>query len=129
MTRHVVASRDMETITRHDTHGRNMEPRVTGRRVAQPGGYKAFVPLPLPPDPPVRLEGDLLALLSRADRALGRLDGVIQTLPDSDLFMFMYVRKEAVLSSQIEGTQSSLHDVLAAESRFLSSGVTATWPR
>ena len=101
----------------------NMEPRVTGRRVAQPGGYKAFVPVPLPPDPPVRLEGDLLILLSRADRALGRLDGVIQTLPDSDLFMFMYVRKEAVLSSQIEGTQSSLHDVLAAESRFLSSGV------
>ena len=102
---------------------RKMAPRVTGRRVAQPGGYKAFVPVPLPPDPPVRLEGNLPVLLSRADRALGRLDGVIQTLPDSDLFMFMYVRKEAVLSSQIEGTQSSLHDVLAAESRFLSAGV------
>ena len=102
---------------------RKMAPRVTGRRVAQPGGYKAFVPVPLPPDPPVRLEGNLPVLLSRADLALGRLDGVIQTLPDSDLFMFMYVRKEAVLSSQIEGTQSSLHDVLAAESRFLSAGV------
>jgi len=59
-------------------------------------------------------------LLSRADRALGRLDGSIQTLPNPDLFVAMYVRKEAVLSSQIEGTQSSLHDVLAAEARVLS---------
>ncbi len=59
-------------------------------------------------------------LLSRADRALGRLDGSIQTLPHPDLFVFMYVRKEAVLSSQIEGTQSSLQDVLAAEARILS---------
>jgi Fic family protein len=58
---------------------------------------------------------ELLALLSDADRALGRLDGSIQTLPDPDLFVFMYVRKEAVLSSQIEGTQSSLNDVLEAE--------------
>jgi len=57
----------------------------------------------------------MLALLSDADRALGRLDGSIQTLPDPDLFVFMYVRKEAVLSSQIEGTQSSLNDVLEAE--------------
>lgn len=54
-------------------------------------------------------------MLSRADRALGRLDGSIQTLPNADLFVFMYVRKEAVLSSQIEGTQSSLQDLLAAE--------------
>jgi len=60
------------------------------------------------------------ALLSQADRALGRLDGSIQTLPHPDLFVFMYVRKEAVLSSQIEGTQSSLQDVLAAEARILS---------
>jgi Fic family protein len=58
-------------------------------------------------------------LLSQADRALGRLDGSIQTLPDPDLFVFMYVRKEAVLSSQIEGTQSSLQDVLAAEAKIL----------
>ena len=93
----------------------NAERRRTGRRVAQPGGYSAFVPAPLPPDPPLRLEGRLQALLSEADRALGRLDGVIQTLPGSDLFMLMYVRKEAVLSSRIEGTRSTLHDVLAAE--------------
>ena len=59
-------------------------------------------------------------MLSQADRALGRLDGSIQTLPNPDLFVFTYVRKEAVLSSQIEGTQSSLQDLLAAEARILS---------
>lgn len=91
-----------------------------GRYVRQPGGYQAFMPAPLPPAPPIRLEGELQALLSQADRALGRLDGSIQTLPHPDLFVAMYVRKEAVLSSQIEGTQSSLQDVLAAEARVLS---------
>lgn len=79
------------------------------------GGYQAFLPAPLPPDPPIRIEGELQALLSQADRALGRLDGSILTLPHPDLFVAMYVRKEAVLSSQIEGTQSSLQDVLTAE--------------
>ena len=58
------------------------------------------------------------ALLSKADLALGRLDGSIQVLPNADLFVFMYVRKEAVLSSQIEGTQSSLTDLLEAEARL-----------
>ncbi len=91
-----------------------------GRYAAQPQGYRAFVPAALPPSPPVRLDGELLALLSQADQALGRLDGSVQTLPDADLFVFMYVRKEAVLSSQIEGTQSSLQDVLAAEARLRS---------
>lgn len=91
-----------------------------GRYVAQPTGYRAFLPASLPPVPPVNLEGDLQALLSQADRALGRLDGSIQTLPDPDLFVFMYVRKEAVLSSQIEGTQSSLQDLLTAEARIFS---------
>lgn len=88
----------------------------------QPDGYKAFVPSPLPPSPPVRLEGELQALLSTADRALGRLDGSVLTLPNPDLFVFMYVRKEAVLSSQIEGTQSSLQDLLAAEAELLGVG-------
>ena len=60
-------------------------------------------------------------LLSQADRALGRLDGSVQTLPNPDLFVFMYVRKEAVLSSQIEGTQSSLQDLLAAEANLLGA--------
>lgn len=91
-----------------------------GRYIEQPTGYRAFVPAPLPPVPPIRLEGELQALLSEADRALGRLDGSIHTLPNPDLFVFMYVRKEAVLSSQIEGTQSSLQDLLAAEARMLT---------
>ena len=91
-----------------------------GRYVAQPQSFRAFIPADLPPQPPVRLDGELQALLSQADQALGRLDGSIQTLPDPDLFVFMYVRKEAVLSSQIEGTQSSLQDVLAAEASIRS---------
>lgn len=90
-----------------------------GRYVRQPAGYSAFLPSALPPDPPVRVEGKLQRLLSEADLALGRLDGSIQILPNPDLFVFMYVRKEAVLSSQIEGTQSSLQDLLAAEARIL----------
>lgn len=84
-----------------------------------PGGYRAFVPAPLPPDPPLSLGEELYALLSEADRALGRVDGAIQTLPDADFFVLMYVRKEAVLSSQIEGTQSSLEDLLTAEAQIL----------
>lgn len=91
-----------------------------GRYVRQPSGYRAFIPSRLPPDPPVAISPEMQVLLSKADRALGRLDGSIQTLPHPDLFVFMYVRKEAVLSSQIEGTQSSLQDVLAAEAQILS---------
>ncbi len=83
-------------------------------------GYRFFVPEPLPPKPPLELKGELQRLLSQADLALGRLDGSIQTLPNPDLFVFMYVRKEAVLSSQIEGTQSSLQDLLAAEAHLYS---------
>jgi len=96
--------------------------RTTGRRIAQPSGISAFVPDPLPPDPPIELGGRRLALLSEADRALGRLDGSVRTLPNPDLFVFMYVRKEAVLSSQIEGTQSSLQDLLAAEAEVMQRG-------
>jgi Fic family protein len=78
-------------------------------------GYKAFIPAPLPPNPPVAVDPELARLLSEADRALGRLDGVATVLPNPDLFVAMYVRQEAVLSSQIEGTQSSLDDVLQFE--------------
>jgi Fic family protein len=87
----------------------------SGQFVQQPTGYIAFVPAPLPPDPPVRIEGELARLLSTADVALGRLDGVTGILPNPDLFVAMYVRQEAVLSSQIEGTQASLTDVLQFE--------------
>ena len=91
-----------------------------GQYVREPNGYKAFIPAPLPPDPPVLMDPRLQKLLSDADRALGRLEGSIQTLPNSDLFVLMYVRKEAVLSSQIEGTQSSLQDLLAAEAKIMT---------
>jgi Fic family protein len=87
----------------------------SGRYVAQPTGYSAFYPEALPPRPEIVIDTEMQALLSKADRALGRLDGSIQTLPNPNLFVFMYVRKEAVLSSQIEGTQSSLNDVLEVE--------------
>lgn len=85
-----------------------------GRYVRQPSGYRVFMPTPLPPAS-LALQGEVQHRLSLADRALGRLDGSVTTLPNPDLFVFMYVRKEAVLSSQIEGTQSSLQDVLSAE--------------
>lgn len=88
--------------------GRFIDTPVAGEVV------RAFVPPPLPPDPPI----DVLSLLERlsvAERALGRLDGITMLLPRQELFLYMYVRKEAVLSSQIEGTQSTLSDLLRFE--------------
>ena len=76
---------------------------------------RAFVPAPLPPDPPVVLEGELQALHERALLACGRLDGISSLLPDPEHFLYAYVRREALLSSQIEGTQSSLSDLLLFE--------------
>jgi Fic family protein len=90
----------------------------TGRyEVATVGGeqVRAFVPAPLPPVPPLLFEGELQPLLEAAVLAIGRLDGVSALLPDKSLFLYAYVRKEAVLSSQIEGTQSSLSDLLLFE--------------
>lgn len=74
---------------------------------------------------PPELRGDRQQLLAKANYALGRLDGAIVTLPNPGLFVYMYVRKEAVLSSQIEGTQSSLQNLLAAEARILDPGAPA----
>jgi len=76
---------------------------------------RAFVPPALPPVPPLKLD-KLYGLLDEDNRALGRLEGVTSILPDTPLFLYMYVRKEALLSSQIEGTQSSLSDLLLFES-------------
>lgn len=90
-----------------------------GGYTSQVSDYSAFIPKPLPPIPSLEIDFEMQDLLSRADRALGRLDGSIQTLPNPDLFVFMYVRKEAVLSSQIEGTQSSLNDLLELEAEIL----------
>jgi cell filamentation protein, protein adenylyltransferase len=86
-----------------------------GEYLKQAEGYRAFIPAPLPPDPPLPIDPELASLLSEADRSLGRLDGVTSVLPNPDLFVGMYVRQEAVLSSQIEGTQSTLEDVLQFE--------------
>jgi len=86
-----------------------------GQFVRQIEGYSAFIPAPLPPVPAPDLDGETINLLSRADRALGRLDGVTSILPNPELFVAMFVRQEAVLSSQIEGTQSTLEDMLQFE--------------
>ncbi|GMT41169.1 MAG: cell division protein Fic [bacterium] len=81
--------------------------------------YKAYLPAPLPPDPSLALDTELLQRMDQANRALGRLDGISQVWPNSGQFLnqllYQYVRKEAVLSSQIEGTQSSLSDLLLYE--------------
>ena len=76
---------------------------------------KAFIPNALPPCPSLEISGELQDLLDKALLALGRLDSISMLLPDTSLFLYMYVRKEAVLSSQIEGTQSSLSDLLLFE--------------
>lgn len=76
---------------------------------------RAFVPVALPPVPTVDLSGHRLLLLERATVACGRLDGISVLLPDPDVFLYAYVRREALLSSQIEGTQSSLSDLLLFE--------------
>lgn len=96
-----------------------MRRRLTGEYVtiSRAGGetVRAFVPRPLPPTPPIEAEGTLRDALDGALVALGRLDSVSALLPDTHLFLYTYVRKEAVLSSQIEGTQSSLSDLLLFE--------------
>jgi len=92
--------------------------RQTGDHVrvgARSSGYEAFVPAPLPPVPPLATDAGLEGLRDRANRALGRLDGISDVLPDARLFLYQYVRKEALLSSQIEGTQSSFSDLLLFE--------------
>ena len=94
-----------------------MERPTPGRHeVTAAGGeqVRAFIPAPLPPQPPLNLEGPLLRSLEAASLALGRLEGANQLL-EPTLFVYSYVRKEAVLSSQIEGTQSSLSDLLLFE--------------
>ena len=93
-----------------------------GRFRPQTTGYEAFVPKALPPDPQLIWDAELIDLLSQATTALGRLDGVAGTLPDPDWFVASYVRREAVLSSQIEGTQSTLDDLLAHEVEARATG-------
>ncbi|MBN2026285.1 MAG: Fic family protein [Actinobacteria bacterium] len=96
----------------------------TGRYVTQGTGkaqYKAFIPNPLPFQ--LNMDNNLQSLLSRADVALGRLDGITEILPDVDYFIFMYVRKEATLSSQVEGTKATFSDALKAEASIKSAEI------
>lgn len=79
--------------------------------------FKAFVPKPPPPIPTLHLGAEHFDRLERANRALGKLDGLSRFLPDASLFVYWFVRKEAVLSSQIEGTNSSLSDLLLHEQK------------
>ncbi len=96
-----------------------MKRGLTGHYVPLPSAAgesaRAFVPNPLPPHPPLNLDAEFQDLSEKAMLSLGRLDGLTSALPDPTLFLYSYVRKEAVLSSQIEGTQSSLSDLLLFE--------------
>lgn len=92
-----------------------------GTYVEQPKGYKAFMPSPLPPNPPITQDEELTYLLSHANLSLGKLSGLASVISDPDLFVYLYVRKEALLSSQIEGTQCSLEDVLSPDTEDDSS--------
>lgn len=95
---------------------RNLTKRIGRTTVTSAGGenVRAYIPPPLPPDPPLDL-ARLLPAIEKANQALGRLDGITSILPAPPLFIYMYIRKEALLSSQIEGTQSSLADLLLFE--------------
>jgi len=85
-----------------------------GKTVPQDSGYLAYVPATLPPQA-IAYDNEIIRMLSDADLALGRLAGIADVLPNPDLFVAMYVKKEAVLSSQIEGIQCTLDEVLEAE--------------
>lgn len=98
-----------------------MQKNRAGRYVKQLSGYKAYIPKFLPPTPPLKYDGKLRNLLSEADRALAKLDGITTVLPNPELFIAMYVKKEALLSSQIEGTQASLEGVLRFEANLETS--------
>lgn len=98
--------------------------RVSGTYITNslsPEPFKAFVPYQLPPEPPLNLSGEHYQLLDQATLALGRLDGLAGQLPRDvvSLYTYFYTRKEAVLSSQIEGTQSSLSDLILYENNEL----------
>jgi Fic family protein len=97
------------TVVERGMTGTYVITAVGGERV------QAFVPRALPPDPPLVVDGRLQTLLESATLAVGRLDGASTLLPDKGLFLYAFVRKEALVSSQIEGTQSSLSDLLLFE--------------
>src|SRR5215471_8446233 len=96
-----------------------MKRGLTGYYRSLPSGpgepARAFIPNPLPPAPALELDTEIQELIQNAMLAVGRLDGLTAVLPDPGVFLYSYIRKEAVLSSQIEGTQSSLSDLMLFE--------------
>jgi Fic family protein len=86
-----------------------------GYVVNQLEGYRAFEPAPLPPEPALSYDNDLISLLADANARVGRLDALANALPDAELFLAMYVRQEALLSSRIEGTECTLDDIIASD--------------
>ena len=90
----------------------------SGRYITQPNQYKAFIPTHLPPEPPIRIEGDMQSLLTDANIAIGKLDTMGYLTPNLNHIIAMYVRKEALLSSQIEGTQATLEDIFEYENEI-----------
>lgn len=92
----------------------------SGDYIMQPGGYRTFIPKPLPADPPVYMDEEMIHLLSLTDRVIGRLDASTDNLPNPDFFVYAYVVREATLSSQIEGTQATFDDVFEAEAESSS---------
>jgi len=89
-----------------------------GRYITQPQGYKAFIPNRFPPKQGFNLSADIIQKANFATLKLGKLDGITQLLPDVDFFIFMYIRKDAASSSQIEGTQATMIDAIEAESKI-----------
>lgn len=89
-----------------------------GRLIKQPTGYKAFIPDKFPPEQSINLNPKTQQLHAKASLMLGKLDGVTQLLPDLDFFIFMYIRKEAARSSEIEGTKATMVDVIKTEAEI-----------
>ena len=90
----------------------------SGTQINQPTGYKAFIPNPIPPNPPIRIEGEIQHLLTNANIAIGKMDTMGYLAPNLEHIIAMYVRKEALLSAQIEGTQASLEDIFEYENQI-----------
>lgn len=90
----------------------------SGKNITQPTGYKSFIPTPLPPNPPILIEGEIQHLLTNANIAIGKMDTMGYLAPNLDHIIAMYIRKEALLSAQIEGTQASLEDIFEYENQI-----------
>src|SRR6266496_3877713 len=88
---------------------------LLGKFVQQPKGFKAYIPDAFPPKNRIDFSPEVQLLVTDATLALGKLDGVAQLIPDIDFFIYMYVRKEATLSSNIEGTKATMHDSIKAD--------------